>query len=130
MAILFCPSLQFPRGADSCDDSTAPNQFPYIHRLHPGGADRLQTEFRVLVSPAELRRNSDAARGFEENVRRRLLACDVLAGHDGVEQFYDAEVFEHLRDDFFRAARSDRQGNLSVMLARDADDRVDRFHLM
>src|SRR5207302_2353793 len=89
--------------------STLREQIPHIHRLHAGGANGLQAQLGVFVSAAEFRRDANATRGFEENVRRRLLACDVLAGHDGVEQFYDAEVFEHRRDGFFRAARSDRQ---------------------
>ena len=46
---------------------------PHVHRFHARRANGGQAQVGVFVGAAEFRVHADAARGFEENVRRGFL---------------------------------------------------------
>ena len=82
-------------------DELLQQHLPDIHCIHPRVTDGLHAQIGVFVGAAKLRFNADAARGFEKNIRRGLLIVHHFAGHHGVEQMPNLQMFQDLVDDDF-----------------------------
>ena len=75
-----CPPSRYFGATSSCRLASPLHQhFPHIHRLHPGGTNRLHPKVGVFVGAAGFRVHANQARGFEKNIRRAFLSFNRLA---------------------------------------------------